>query len=182
MKSLDHVVQITGYDVPVMVKLLNALEPALDAAPITADSLQQTAQAWMDDVHDFCNVTRFEMNLDPVRTGFNLAVREFRRARPWLMHDLREGEFFSRIHPGDGTVLFFGLRRAPDNGDQPGEELLFVANMEGAPRTIVPTQLPIPGLPVEGWVHALATPGLVVSPAHQPTTLGDSQGIVFRRA
>ena len=181
MKSLDHVVQITDYDVPVMVKLLNALEPALDAAPFTVDSLQKMAGAWMDDVHDFCNVTRFEADLDPVHTGFNLAVREFRRARPWLMHDLREGEFFSRIHPGDGTVLFFGLRRAPDSGDQPGEELLFVANMEGAPRTIVPTDLPIPGLSAEGWVHALATPGLTLGPAHQPVTLGDSQGVVFHR-
>ena len=81
------------------------------------------------------------------------------------------------MHPCDGTVLFYGLRRAPDDSEQ----VLFVANMEGAPRAVRPVALPIPGLPQAGWQLALSAPGLTAQPADQETTLHDSQGAVFVR-
>ncbi|MGD9030548.1 MAG: glucosylglycerol hydrolase, partial [Anaerolineae bacterium] len=87
------------------------------------------------------------------------------------------GEHFSYAHPAEGTVLFYGLRQAPD-GD---EDLLFVANMEGAPRTVVPADLPIPNLPRSAWELALATPGARVRRVDQRATLRDSEGVVFTR-
>ena len=54
-----------------------------------------------------------------------------------------------------------------------------MANMEGAPRTIVPRELPLPNLVQTTWKIALATPGLPVSAANQQLTLHNSQGAVF---
>jgi hypothetical protein len=137
--------------------------------------LKTIARAWMDDVEEYCNVSRYVEEVSAERTLFNLRVREFRRARPWLMQDLRTGEHLSYQHPANGSVLFFGVRHAPDGSEQ----ILFVANMEGAPRTIVPTDLPIPDLPRSEWRIALATPGADVRRADQPQTLQDSEGVVF---
>jgi hypothetical protein len=93
------------------------------------------------------------------------------------MNDLRDNEIFDHLRPCDGTVLFFGLRHAPDNREQ----VLFVANMEGAPRDVAPLELPIPNLPEDGWKLALATPRMEEARATQPVTLHDSQGLVFVR-
>jgi hypothetical protein len=93
------------------------------------------------------------------------------------MANLRPSEFFDHLHPCDGTVLFYALRRAPDDTEQ----VLFAANMEGAPRTITPMALPIPDLPSDGWELALASPGLGATVPDRPLTLHDSQGVVFVR-
>jgi hypothetical protein len=94
------------------------------------------------------------------------------------MDDLRPAEHFDHYHPCDGTVLFYGLRRAPDDSEQ----VLFVANMEGAPRTLKPISVPIPGLPQDRWQLALSSPGLEARDVDQTTTLRDSQGVVFVRS
>jgi hypothetical protein len=177
MRTLDHIVQVTDYDLPAMVELLRSTRPPLTGRPFSLPRLKAIARAWMDDVHAYANVSRYADEIDVERAGFYLAVREFRRARPWLMQNVRPGEHFSYEHPAEGTVLFYGLRQAPD-GD---EDLLFVANMEGAPRTVVPADLPIPNLPRSAWELALATPGARVRRVDQRATLRDSEGVVFTR-
>lgn len=129
----------------------------------------------MDDVHDYCNVAHWQDMVDPDRSQFNLAAREFRWRRPWLRNNLGKNDHFNYLYPTDGSVIFYGLRHAPKNK----EKILFVANMEGAPRTIVPRELPLPNMVQTTWKIALATPGLPVSAANQQLTLHNSQGAVF---
>lgn len=177
MKSLDNVVRMTDYDLPVMAKLLNAVEPPLPGPTFSAASLKVIARAWMDDVHELCNVAHYMDDVDAAQAAYNLAVREFRRQRPFLRQNFTPQDHFAYQHPTAGTVLFYGLRHAPD-----GEQILFLANMEGAPRTLTPLDLPIPNLSHEGWQVALATPGLAVTAVDHPLTLHDSEGVVFIRA
>lgn len=175
MRTLDHVVQATDYDQQAVVELLQSARPPLDGRPFSIPRLKTIARAWMDDVYEYSNVSRYADDVETERTRFNLAVREFRRARPWLRQDLGPGERVAYQHPTEGTVLFYGLRRSPD-GD---ERILFMANMEGAPRAVVPIELPMPDLPRSGWQVVLTTPRLRVRGADQPVTLRDSEGVVF---
>ena len=177
LHSLDHAVQVTGYDLPTMSAILDDVQPPLNGRPFTPASLKTIARAWMDDVHDYCNVSHWQDNVDPIRSQYNHSLRQFRRQRPWLQQNLSPTDHFAYLHPTNGSILFYGLRTAP-NGRQ---QLLFLANMEGAPLTITPTALPIPNLPQTDWQPTLASPHLPATPAHQPLTLADSQGIVFTR-
>jgi hypothetical protein len=175
--ALDHAVQITDYDLEAMVSIMRAVKPPLAGPGITVGSLKEVALAWMSDVYELCNVTLYEHRLDPAHVAFNKKIREFRLARRWLGDDLREGETFDRILPVEGAVIFYGLRKSPDDG----EELLFIMNAEGAPRTLTPINLPIPGMSPGGWEVALAPPGMAATPIDKPLTLHDSEGVVYRR-
>lgn len=177
LQALDGLVKMTNNDLPVMASLLTAVEPAFPGGKFTAVSLKQFARAWMDDVHDYCNVIHWQDSVSSEQAAFNLAVREFRRERPYLQQNLGDGEEFGYLHPTEGTVLFYGLRRSPNGREQ----LLFAANMEGAPKTIIPTELPLANLPRDGWELCLKTPGLSATAAAQPITLQDSEGVVFMR-
>ena len=176
MHTLDHSVQATAYDLPAVARLMSSnLTPLLPVDDISIDLLKQIALAWMEDVHDYCNCSSHFDTQSPVKTAFNLAVREFRRQRPWLLENLRHDEFLDYRHPADGSMIVYGLRIAPDGGEQ----ILFVANMEGAPCTVTPLDLPIPNLPKQGWEVALKTPKMSESHVSEEMTLRDSEGIVF---
>ena len=176
MKTLAHLVEVTGYDLAEIARLLATVQPPLAAAPLSVTRLKEIAVAWMDDVHEYCNVADYMDQVNPIQAQFNLDVRQFRRQRRWLLHNLGSEDLFDYLRPVNGTVLFYGVRHGPD-----GERLLFVANMEGAPRTITPAELPIPELPPDRWQLALASPGLEVGGAGQELTLHDSQGALFTR-
>lgn len=176
LRALDHTVKTTDYDLEAMVTLLNAVEPSLPGPELSVMRLKGIARAWMDDVHDYCNVTHWQDAVEGEQTQYNLDVREFRRQRPYLRQNLGPQDWLRYQHPTNGAVLFYGLRHAPDNGEQ----LLFLANMEGEPRTVTPLEL-ADELPSDGWRVALATPGLAVTAVDQPVTLRDSEGVVFTR-
>jgi hypothetical protein len=127
----------------------------------------------MDDVHDYCVVTRYLDRLHPERTGFNRAVRAFRRRRSWLIDDLGPDDRFEYRHPTAASVLFSGLRTSP-NGT---ERILFVANMEGRPVEVVPADLP--GAAGTEWTPALVAPGVTVPGAADRIVLADAQGVIF---
>ncbi|MFP4321967.1 MAG: glucosylglycerol hydrolase [Anaerolineales bacterium] len=178
MHSMDHAVQITSYDVKSVVALLNATDPELPGGKWTERQLKDYSLRWMEDVHAYCNVSHYKDRQDPIQALFNRQVREFRLARPWLMHNLGEGEYFNYLYPTEGRVVFFGVRRSPDER----EELLFIANMEGRPATIAPIMLPIPGLTAHGWELALAAPHVLgAEDATQMVSLHDSQAVVYQR-
>lgn len=179
MLALDHTAQAADYDNDIIAAMLNTM--GLDAPALSTSVLKQIARAWMDDVHEYCNVSLYADAVDVGRSGYSLKMREFRRARPWLKEDLRSDEHFDYRYPSEGTVLFYGLRVSPEGYDH--EKLFFIANMEGAPRTIIPLGLPIPALadlPKSRWEVALSTPGLNVTDISAPLTLQDSEGVVFR--
>ncbi|MEF8840995.1 MAG: hypothetical protein V5A62_05155 [Haloarculaceae archaeon] len=70
-------------------------------------------------------------------------------------------------HPTEGTVLYYGYRLAPDGS----EAVLLPANMEGIEATETPTNLPIEGLPRDGWELTLASPGVGTVNADEPVAL-----------
>ena len=183
MTMLAHAVEATNYDLSAIAKLLRAADPPLAGPELSVPVLKQIAHDWMDDVHDYCNVAHYAEAVDPDRAAFNRSVRQFRSARPWLMDDLRAGETLQYRHPCDGTVLFYSLRQSPTDGEQ----ILFAGNMEGAPVTLTPTDLPVDGLSSEGgspegWQVALKAPGLSAPPAaNQPLTLKNGEGVLFTR-
>lgn len=177
MRMLETAVIVTDYDLDAIVRLMEAVDPPLSGPELSVAMLKQIARAWMDDMHEYCNVSYYQEDLGPAQTGFNLRLREFRRQRPWLRDNLRPGDTFERRTPTNGTVVFYGLRQAPDGGEQ----VLFVANMEGAPAELNPLDLPIPNLPRDGWQVALTSPGLEPAGPDATVTLHDSQGLLLTR-
>jgi len=178
MHTLDHSVQATSYNLPAVARLMSStLTPLLPVDDITVEMLKEISIAWMEDVHDYCNCSHHYTSQDPEKTSFNLAVREFRRMRPWLIENLTVKEHLGYCHPADGSMTVYGLRIAPDKSEQ----VLFVANMEGAPSTIKPTDLPIPNLAQKGWELALSVPSIDGVKATDEITLRDSEGVVFTR-
>jgi hypothetical protein len=177
-RILPSLVEVTDYDLDVMAKLLNEVEPPLAGpTPFTVPVLKQIARAWMDDMHDYCNVSRYHDDLSPAQLRFNLDLRNFRRARPWLRDNLGPCDRFDYRQPVDGTVLFTALRHGPDD-----EQVYMVAHMEGGPvEEIDPLTLPVEGIAGGGWQVALRTPPIGGDYLGGPLTLHDSTGVLFTR-
>jgi len=176
---LPALVEVTDYDLDVIARSLNQVDPPLAGPnPYDAGRLKQVARAWMDDMHDFCNVSSYVDGLGDAQTGFMLALREFRRSRPWLRRNLGPQDHFDYRSPADGAVVFRSLRVGPD-----GEQVFCVAHMEGkALPEADPLTLPLPGLSGGGWRLALRAPGIGGDYAGGPLTLRDNMGLVFTRS
>lgn len=175
---LPALVKVTDYDLDQIAGLLNAVEPPL-AGPgrYTVADLKAIARAWMDDMHEYCNVANSVSTLDPEQTGFMRRLREFRHAHPWLRHNLGSEDHFDYLRPIDGRTVFVALRCGPN-----GEEVLSVAHVEGAPtEPFDPLALPIGGLDGNGWKVALATPGIEPGYSGGPVSMRDSTGLVLVR-
>jgi len=179
MTILPALVEVTDYDLDVIAKLLGEVEPPLAGpAPVTVPALKAVARAWMDDMHDYCNVAHYHAALSPSQLAYNLALREFRRVRPWLRGNLGPQDRFDYRQPVAGTVLFTCLRHGPD-----GEQVLTVAHMEGGPiADLDPLSLPVDGIGGNGWTVALCTPPIGTDYRGGPLTLHDSTGVLFTRA
>ncbi|WP_116085653.1 glucosylglycerol hydrolase [Tropicimonas sp. IMCC34011] len=175
---LPALVEVTEYDLDEIARLLNVAEPKLAGPEHFSDAtLKAVARAWMDDMHEYCNVSHSLPRLDSVQTDFMLAVRNFRRARPWLRDNFRDGDHFDYIRPIDGRTVFTSLRHGPD-----GEQVYTVTHMEGGPTDdFDPVRLGIPGLDGFGWELALRTPGIGQDYVGGPIVLRDSMGLVFTR-
>ena len=175
MDVLPSLVTVTDYDLEAMTRLLRAVEPPLAGGVETVADLKAVARAWMDDMHDFVNVAHATEHLNDTQTAFDLSLREFRQARPWLRRNLEAGESFEYRRPVEGSVVFETYRRGPD-----GERLLILTHMEGAPATLGP--LRDPAGTGEDWELVLATPDLGAVDPDGPLTLIDSTGVVLRRS
>jgi hypothetical protein len=176
IEALDNAVKLTHYDLEKMVLVLQNL--GLEGPVLSTEVLKQVARAWMDDVHDYCNVSHHLHNVDGTQTTLQRKTREFRFARAWLREDFSNKDTLSYRHPSDGTILFYGLRHSPDGHEQ----VLFIANMEGAPCEVAPLNLDLPHLADGDWQLALSTPKLKAVKAQQPLLLKDSEGVVFVRS
>jgi hypothetical protein len=177
MDALSAAVGATDYDLDVMADMLSAMDQPL-GSDLSAADLEEYAYAWMQDVHDFANLSHWHDAQDDERTAFDLSVRQFRQERPWLRSDVDfEGdEYYGYRHPTEGTVLYYGFRVSPDSDEQ----LLFAANMEGVPVEVSPESLreEMPDIPTDGWEVALAAPDVTEG---ETVRLANSQGIVWRR-
>ncbi len=90
----------------------------------------------MEDCHDLCKVTHFAAKLDPRHTYFNLSVRRYRHAHPWLRHNLTERDYFDRLS-NDQTTIFYGLRTNPDDKTNNfPEKVAIISHMGGKPAQI----------------------------------------------
>lgn len=179
MEFLPALVEVTDYDLDVIAKLLNEVDPPLAGpAPFTVRILKDIARAWMDDMHDYCNVSGYEAALSESQTAFNLGLREFRHARPWLRRNLGPDDVYEYREPVDGRVLFATLRHGPD-----GEQVFAIAHLEGgAMEEFDPLSMPIRGLAGDGWNVALRTPPIGGDYIGGPLTLADGMGVLYTRS
>jgi hypothetical protein len=175
---LPALVEVTDYDLEEISSLLNAVQPDLAGPrPFSPQSLKEIARAWMDDMHEYCNVSHSLSSLDTEQVSFSRALREFRRARPWLRRNLAADDHFDYLRPIEGRTVFTSLRNGPD-----GEQVFTITHMEGgASEETDPLALPIRGLEGNGWCVALRTPSIGSDYLGGPLTLHDSMGLVFTR-
>ncbi len=174
---LPALVEVTEYDLEEIAKLLNASEPEMAGPEFSVGTLKQIAKAWMDDMHDYCNVSNSLSSLEANQAHFCLQLRNFRRARPWLRENYRPGDQFGYLEPIDGRTVFTSFRNGPD-----GEQVLTVSHMEGKPtREFDPLNLPIEGIEGDGWRIALRTPSIGSDYEGGPITLRDSMSLVYVR-
>jgi hypothetical protein len=177
LEFLPALVEVTEYDLEEIARLLNKAEPPLAGPEFTVVTLKQIARAWMDDMHDYCNVSNSLPSLDHDQAAFCLAVRNFRRARPWLRDNYGPEDHFDYLKPIAGRTLFTSLRHGPY-----GEQVFALTHMEGKPTEEVdPLALPVPGLEGGGWELALRTPSIGEDYDGGPITLKDSMALVYTR-
>lgn len=149
---------------------------------VTVQTLQAFARAYMEDCHDLCKVNHYAPHLDPEQTHFNLALRRYRQAHPWLRQNLTSQDRFDRVSNGK-TTIFYGMRSAPVKDDETApEQVVFVSHMGGDPKTVTLEEwLP---LNLSQWRVSLVSPGLKLddTPDNLKTfELQESQGLVLER-
>lgn len=175
---LPGLVEVTEYDLTVIAKLLNAVDPPLDGpSPYTPATLKHIARAWMDDMHDYCNVSHYLDALGDAHTRYMMRLRAFRTARPWLRSNLGSGDHFGYQWPIKGSVVFRSLRHGPD-----GEQVFSIVHLEGKPLYgIEPTALPVPGLEGGGWRLELCSPQIGADYSGGSIDLHDGMALLFTR-
>jgi hypothetical protein len=178
LEFLPALVDVTEYDLDHIALLLNAVEPPLTGpGTFTVPVLKEIARAWMDDMHEYCNVSHSLSSLDRVQTRFMRELREFRQSNPWLRNNFSEGDSFRYVEPIDGRTLFAALRRGPG-----GKQVFVLAHMEGAATDEMD---PLDYLPAstsrDGWNVLLRTPGIGSDYLGGPLTIKDSYGLVMAR-
>jgi hypothetical protein len=177
LEFLPALVEVTEYDLEEIARLLNASEPPLAGPEFSVASLKQIARAWMDDMHDYCNVANSLSSLDSEQADFCLQVRNFRRQHPWLRDNYGPNDQFDYLKPINGRTVFTSLRHGPD-----GQQVFTVAHMEGK-RTedLDPLDLIGPDVARDGWRVALRSPSIGPDYSGGPIILKDSMALVFVR-
>ncbi|MEX0904149.1 MAG: glucosylglycerol hydrolase [Balneolaceae bacterium] len=172
---LQHFVQAAGYNSEVVANLLNNVEPAAGNITWDSDKLTRFTVAWMDDLHDYCNTDMHADYVDPQKAEFNLKVRKFRLQNPWLAGSFSHKDILAYRKPVDGTVIYYGYRREPEGK----KEIVYIANMEGNPRQVIPSELGLPIQISDDWEIALATPTIKPKSIQHSVRLAISQGILY---
>ena len=127
---------------------LLAVAPAPFNQNLTGDRLSAFAKDFMFDALEICNISRYAHGVDPQQARYNLDLRLFRQANPWLggnpTNDIRK-DFFNRNvvtngakHLGgwsdkgdiiNANTIYYGWRTNP----QETKQIFLIANMEGKP-------------------------------------------------
>jgi hypothetical protein len=161
------------------LKKLNVPDKSEILTKLDVGKLKEFARNFMEDAHEMCNVWLQEAVLDADQVAFNLALRCFRRAHPWLQENLSNLDRFNRISTDEQTV-FYGLRTAPTG--TPAPQIAMVAHMGGAPLTV--TLGDWLQINLTDWRGVIASPGLDLEDVNAiPTAfeLQDSQALLLER-
>ncbi|ASC70511.1 uncharacterized protein XM38_014500 [Halomicronema hongdechloris C2206] len=145
---------------------------------LNVTALKAFAKAFMEDAHAMCNVWLQESVLDQDKLAYNLALRRFRHANPWLRQNLSGTDRFNHISDQNCTV-FYGWRRAPAESEADSastRQVVMVAHMGGDP-------LPVTlgdwlQLDMDEWQVSIASPGVAIEDLRS-FTLQDSQGVLL---
>jgi hypothetical protein len=144
--------------------------------------LKDFAKNFMEDAHEMCNVWLQQDVLDPEQVAFNLALRRFRQANPWLQQNLSNLDRFNRINTDDQTI-FYGLRAAPERDGHPSSrQVAMVAHMGGDPLTV--TLGDWLQVDLEEWRVVIASPQVNISTdsaSLRAFELSDSQAVLLER-
>jgi len=111
-----------------------------------------------------------------------LALRQFRKANPWLHGNLDGLDRFNRIST-DNAILFYGLRSAPkDASTLTAKKVAAIAHMGGEPITV--TLGDLLQIDLAEWKVAIASPGLELDETGaslRSFEIKDSQAILLQR-
>ena len=175
---LPALVDVTEYDLPTIARLLNAVEPPLaEPGRFDVGLLKRVARAWMDDMHEYCNVAHSIGALDPAQVAFQRQLHLLRSDHGWLKDTFSEADHFDYLQPIDGRTVFTALRNGPA-----GQQSFTIAHMEGMEtEEIDPLALDIPGLSGGGWSVALRSPSIGSDYLGGPLVLKDSMALTFTR-
>jgi hypothetical protein len=142
--------------------------------------LKEFARAFMEDAHEICNVSLHVDALDPLQTEYNIALRHFRHAHPWLHENLAGTDRFNRVSDDDRTI-FYGLRTEPRDEDDEGtnapKQVAMVVHMGGDPTNI--TLGDWLQLDLDEWQVAIASPGVELGDDLRSFELKDSQAVLL---
>jgi hypothetical protein len=169
-KTRKSAAELQKLNVPGKSKILTELD---------VGKLKEFAQAFMEDSHEMCNVWLQESVLEEPQTQFNLALRRFRHANPWLQQNLDSSDRFNRIH-NDHHTVFYGLRTEPDAATP--HQVAMVVNMGGDPATV--TLGDWLQINTENWRVAIASPTVSLGTgkdALRSFELSDSQGVLLEK-
>lgn len=169
--ALNGLVKLTNYDFVKMVKGFQLFENQFPL-PTSADDLRRVAKAYMEDAYAFCNVSWHIENAADEMINFNQQVRQFRLQRPDLLSNLKEKDIFNYWHSPNGAVIYYGLRQVGK------EQILIIANMEGATTDVPLSALDLNIEHLNNWKLSLKTPNCGVNDLNA-IQLRDSEGVVF---
>lgn len=160
---------------------LNVPDKSAILTQLDVGTLKTFAHYFMEDAHEMCNVWLQKDVINADQVSFNLALRRFRQAHPWLRENLAGADRFNRVSTADQT-LFYGLRTAPtEPSPSAGHQVAMVAHMGGEPFSIaLGDWLQIN---LEEWRLAIVSPGLVIQDTSSLNTveLKDSQAVLLER-
>ncbi len=159
---------------------LNLPDKSKVLAELDVQKLKDFAKAFMEDAHDISNVWLQADVVDAEQVAFNLALRRFRLANPWLRQNLSNLDRFNRIHDDDYT-LFYGLRSAPKSGqdsDQTPYQVAMLCHMGGDPITATPGDWL--QIDLDDWQVAIASPGLEIDNL-KSFEMKDSQAVLLEK-
>lgn len=160
---------------------LNVPEKSEILTKLDVTKLKEFAHNFMEDAHELCNVWLQEEQLNPEQVAFNLSLRRFRRANPWLRDNLSNLDRFNRISTDEQTI-FYGMRTAPTEAGAGKYQIAIATHMGGEPLDI--TLGDLLQIDLDDWRVAIASPGVDLKPsgAVPPSfTLADSQAVLLER-
>ncbi len=179
LAALGEAIEATDYDLERMVAACQSVVPIEaggDAPVVDVAWLKAFARRFMEDMHEACNIWRHVDRVEPEQADYNLALRQFRRARPWLSENLAGGDDRLDLLTTPTTTIFYGWRRAGGEG----AAVALVAHMGGEPMAIrLPELFPDQ---TARWSLRLGSPGLEISDAQlagASITLEDSQALLL---
>lgn len=176
-ETLQNFVKVTDYQPVKISELFKVMDHSFEVRDWDVEKLKRFADAWMEDMHEYCNVDFHSDYLDEKKTEFNLKSRLFRLNNAWLGKPFGKDDFLKYREPVDGAIIIYGYRKDPKSA----KELILIANMEGQTRQIHPLSLNVPVMDPSEWSVALATPSVNTSEIEQPVRLSISQAVLYEK-